>query len=957
MKILKMKILKILSKFFFPTLIILLIGFLAWKNYIPGTYLSGWDTLHPEFNLSLYFKRALFGTWMEHQGVGAVASQAHIAELPRLLIVYALDLFLPQNLVRYSFFFLCLALGGLGLYFLAKYFLDLKKLKYAKEASFLAAVFYILNLTTVQQFYVPLEMFAVHFALLPWLFYLGSKYFEDGKRNILMWFAIVSIFSGSMSHTPTLYYVYFVALCLYIFVSFLLKIGKVSLKRGILLVLVSLFLNLYWILPNLYFVAKHSKEVTSSKINTIFSDEAFLQGQSFGDLKNLSLQKNFLFNWREFNSDKNSFVDLMDEWQAHLETRNVETLGYIMFGFAIFGIIISILRKSKYTFAFIPLLLISVFFWINENGVFAEAFRHLREVGILREALRFPFTKFSILLTVTLSVFLAFSSQLILQVLGKIKLSYLFVAGFLLANIYFMLPAFQGNLISPSMKVRVPQEYFQMFKWFEGQDANARVAKFPLQTFWNWGFYSWGYQGGGFTWFGIPQPTLDREFDRWNASNESFYNEAAFALYANDSEAFKKVVEKYSVSYLLLDESIINAGGSADSLFLPQIKKILVENYFKESAKFGFLTIYETNLPQKANVFAPRSFTEINGEATYSQVDQIYSKYNLYIQNDSATAYPFSNLDPRLGISIYESNGQLVFENKKENAKVYLPTTDVLNEDFSKKRGFALPYNCDLKKIGTVGKESEADRVVYTANGGGVSCDYYDYTSTTSQNQSYVLRIVGENLRGRSLKIYLYNPETKKMDLEELMPNGEFDQYFVVLPKNGNDTGYSLNIETRSYGRIASENILKGIEFYPFDYNLLQSIYKGNRNPEIFGNGLVINEVKSTGDAFKAQVKTGEGKNLLVLGQGYEEGWVAMPMRNFQFSILNFQLPDFKNKLEHVKVNSWENGWVVPERFQNIIVVFWPQYLEWGGFGLLVVMFLSVLVWPKKESSKVFRNS
>ena len=93
--------LKRLQKSFFPVVLILIIGLLVWKNYVPGTWLSGWDTLHPEFNLSVYLRRAFSGAWQEHQGLGVAASQAHAAEIPRLFIISMLTLILPlvQELV------------------------------------------------------------------------------------------------------------------------------------------------------------------------------------------------------------------------------------------------------------------------------------------------------------------------------------------------------------------------------------------------------------------------------------------------------------------------------------------------------------------------------------------------------------------------------------------------------------------------------------------------------------------------------------------------------------------------------------------------------------------------------------------------------------------------------------------------------------------------------------------
>lgn len=66
----------------------------------------------------------------------------------------------------------------------------------------------------------------------------------------------------------------------------------------------------------------------------------------------------------------------------------------------------------------------------------------------------------------------------------------------------------------------------------------------------------------------------------------------------------------------------------------------------------------------------------------------------------------------------------------------------------------------------------------------------------------------------------------------------------------------------------------------------------------------------------------------MVLGQGYEEGWVAFP------------IGDFKNKLEHLKVNSWANGWFIPAGVGEVYVLFWPQILEYLGFALIPFGFI-----------------
>ena len=135
------------QRFILPVLIVLIGLVVAINNYEPGTYLSGWDTLHPEFNYRLYLERVIFGAWQEHQGLGAPASQAHAAELPHVLVLMLLDVFLPTNAVRYAFFFLMYILGGLGVYwFLIKTWFNDKKQQYHLWAAFLGSLLYMFNL-------------------------------------------------------------------------------------------------------------------------------------------------------------------------------------------------------------------------------------------------------------------------------------------------------------------------------------------------------------------------------------------------------------------------------------------------------------------------------------------------------------------------------------------------------------------------------------------------------------------------------------------------------------------------------------------------------------------------------------------------------------------------------------------------------------------------------------------
>ena len=57
------------------------------------------------------------------------------------------------------------------------------------------------------------------------------------------------------------------------------------------------------------------------------------------------------------------------------------------------------------------------------------------------------------------------------------------------------------------------------------------------------------------------------------------------------------------------------------------------------------------------------------------------------------------------------------------------------------------------------------------------------------------------------------------------------------------------------------------------------------------------------------------GSGLLKLSQGYDQGWTSLD-------------------LEHVKVDGWANGWIVPQS-GTVTIFYWPQLLEFLGFGVL----------------------
>jgi hypothetical protein len=908
------------SRYFPLFIIVSLSSFIAFKNFTPGTWLTGWDNLHPEFNFPLNISRALSAVWQEYQGVGLLGGMAHAADLPRLIVLWPVSLFLPAHLIRYFWTFLMLLIGPLGVYFLVS--------RLARPlAGFPAAIFYLLNLASVQTFFTPFETFVSFYGFLPWLLFLALNYLESGRRRNLLTFGVISLLATPAFYVQTMFIVYLLIL-LFPALETIASHGVSGFKRFMVLGLTILAVNSFWLFPAAYFSLTNSEVVSLAHQNSIATPETQIFNEARGSLGDIALLKGYWFDYYDLGAN-NQFDYLYAPWIDHLTKPFVATCGYLIFGGAILGMVLNLfMRKSTLKVSGILLLVLVYFMLATTNPPFGPVFSFISgRIPLFGEVFRNVFTKWSVAGALVYGLGIGYLFNVLVHIFSRNFLKPLLLASlaaFILATTYTVTPAFRGELVSKKMRVRIPEHYFSAMSYLNSQ-TEGRVAFLPIQSFWGWNFYDWGYRGSGFMWYGLKNPILDRAFDVWSPANESFYNEIAFALYAKDGPAFVRTLEKYQVRYLLLDESVVNAGGTNKVLYVPEIKNILAGANIAEAAKFGFLTIYKTN--QDGFITAPASYVKVNTDLKYSQIDTIYSKYNNYIEDSRATVFPFVNFDKRGGVGISVFDSSLVFQNRPNGVTLTLPAVNVIREVFGKERGFPNGYNCDLKKKGSAVKEITDEGNLYVARGGGVSCDYFYYPEL-DYSQGYLLRIKGENKEGRGLKIYLQNNAANQMDLQELLPVGSFDETFTILPKPhlSGDYGYTVNVETRSFGKISSANLVEAIEFYPVDFFYLTNLVSSRQSVLAVTNNLEVKKVNKIG-TWLYKVDT-ERDGLVVLGQGYDDGWTAFG-------------------LEHVKVNSWANGWLVINE-PTVVIFYWPQLLEYLGFFFLIVSFLYLVKVDKR---------
>ncbi len=559
-----MKHVSALPRFIFPIVLVALGALIAILNYTPGTFLTGWDTLHPEFDLKLAFSRTLNGVWRADQGLGAVAGHSHMAELPRLVLLWISSLVIPVSMLRYGFFFLCLVLGIIGMY------VFVSSTTKNKMVAFLSSLTYLANLGTVQIFIVPFEMFAAQYAMLPWILLTVKNYLTHGTRRNLLFFLVAIVLASPMAYAATLWYGFFMCFTLFI----LIFAGKNQVRRALLLIGTTILLNLYWILPNAYFTVTHARQVQQSKVNQLFSPEAFAKNQEFGNLKDVPVLKNFLFDWQLVNPETHQFEEVMARWEQHLSHPAIQVFGYLIFVLALFGIIQSFRRRNRIGIAMLPLFVIPFFFLLNGTFPINRLFDAIGMISpILKEALRFPFTKFSILFMVAISFYVG---QGLTFIFNRFKsLSKRIVILYTIASLIYFSPAFQGHLIHPAMRIAIPKEYFAMFDWFQHQNLDGRVAILPIHTFWGWTYYQWGYQGAGFLQFGIPQPIMDRDYNRWSPYNEQYQREMSYAIYSQNPTVIADVLSKYHIQWIFLDHSVISPGNSEGSVLTWRIPSLL----------------------------------------------------------------------------------------------------------------------------------------------------------------------------------------------------------------------------------------------------------------------------------------------------------------------------------------------------------------------------------------------
>ncbi len=898
-------------------ILIAIILFIA--NYEPGTFLTGWDTLHPEFDFFLNFKRLISGVWREEQGLGALAGHSHMADLPRVFILWIFSFFTPLSALRYLYVFLCLLVGPLGIY-------TLIHAHFSRLVSFLSALFYLFSLGAVQQFYTPFEMFTTQYAALPWIVFFSLQFLERPNKKSLLLYALITLFAAPQAYAAHLWYAFFAVYTLFLlYYSYLQKNTWIFVRRSIILVAITLFMNSFWLLPNIYFIKTSSNVPKESKQNRIFSQEYRLRNQENGYLQDVALIKGFYFNWSlyDFNNEKTS--NLMPEWNAHLANPFIAAIGYGLFSCVIYGLVLTVKRKARHFLPFLPFFIVPFIFLMNHTVPFEWFFNTLLRIPLFEEALRFVFTKFSILLLFSYTLFFSCFLARLFAIFKKpvfIGCFTLIIAGSL---VLYGFPMFQGLLISPAMKVSIPQEYFDFWDFMKNE-PDGTVLSLPLHTFAGWQYYDWGYQGSGFLWFGLKQSLLDRDSDRWSIPNEQAFREFHYALYARNVLYFEKNLEKFNISYLVWDTHNISVNAQNENQIVYEreinelFDRLIQNNIIQKIGTFGSISVYKTS-KQKFASNTYQNLRHIAPSYRWAHADFAFMQFGAYQEskgdNDSAVVFPYRN-------SILSSDRmrqEFFYRMKKMQ--------DTQNLIWFKAQNI---WDNQKFKEGIVLDENIFDEVVTFRsqnNQNGINL----LLDTTPHTKGYILVFHSKNIKGLPLRFCLKNMYSNICDsYDELKKTSEFDLDYFYIPKREEGIGYELAVDNISFGNYESVNKLKEVLLIPVS----EEIFSEYRNQNTFD--------------------TTDTARILTLNTSFHKGWKAYeiqrPTSNIKRFINTFFPFIFCTEVkEHVLVNNWANGWNITcnvERMPcNVVIIFIPQYLEYIGFLIVGLTFVYIVKYKK----------
>ncbi len=183
---------------------------------------------------------------------------------------------------------------------------------------------------------------------------------------------------------------------------------------------------------------------------------------------------------------------------------------------------------------------------------------------------------------------------------------------------------------------------------------------------------------------------------------------------------------------------------------------------------------------------------------------------------------------------------------------------------------------------------------------------------------------------------------------------------FFIPPTTQVGTGYSFHFTAIPLGRQITDYTLHEVTIFPIPYDTITSLeFVEDKTKESFLQNYessYSNIDYSLVNPVQYQIEIDQDSisddSTLVMSTAFDKGWLVYESANTWFPFLGRKLED------HVLVNNWANGWRLESKdnecisksndcrltTNDYVVLFWPQYLVYLGFSLLVMTGITVLL-------------
>ena len=571
-------------------LLVLLLLVVCIVSFRSGKFLLSNDNYSPELNPFLSVSRYVESpAWRGYRVLG-IPSDSEQADLFRSMLFLILNGLFPRSSLAQIFSLICIVVGTLSMATLTTRFIrDFVNTKSSGYVFFISGLIYLSSLWTAWVFNFNMMPYIAQYGFLPLLLLSIYLLMKDFTYPRFFFLFISSILFVSTSVIGTLFFVNIV-LILFVFIYFG-YLHRVKIKGILKYFSLFLVVQLFWILPFVIYTKSVSQDIIDSPTNRAITANTIDLEKQMLDLPNAARLYTRLLGTVD-DSEQKTFIFPMSEEYMNYDFYRV--FGLLPIFFALLGLVFTLLKKE---FKLIPLWIVLfgfLFLLKNQNPPFGEIYIWLQEnSNIFKQVFRWVSSKvgqqYLVLLTMTATIGFLLLLNFLSSFLKKIP-RYIFIL-FSLALVtvpllFYMEYIFQGDLFTERATVVLPEEYYE-FAGKIRKDPTSRIYYAPPSNNGYFREYEWGFVGSQFISYLVPNPVMDMSLAIGSDVGEKAMNEIRNIYDSNDVEKFNSVLEKYDVTYLLVDRSLVKGryGHELDwtilDNYLPKLELVWQKNFLE----------------------------------------------------------------------------------------------------------------------------------------------------------------------------------------------------------------------------------------------------------------------------------------------------------------------------------------------------------------------------------------